>query len=128
MQGMILLAHGARHPSWADPFRRVQQKLLAKRPGLLVELAFLEFMPPNLSSAIEQMVERGAEDITVVPIFMGQSGHVLREVPPMIERARQAHPQLSLQLAMAAGEDEGVIEALATYCLHAVLGNEPPVS
>ncbi|MDR1310460.1 MAG: CbiX/SirB N-terminal domain-containing protein [Burkholderiaceae bacterium] len=116
-KGMVLLAHGARHPEWASPFQRMRQLLIAKQPDLLVELAFLSFMPPDLPTAIDRLAEQGADTVTVVPLFMGQSGHVLRDLPPMMEQARQTHQALLLRLADAAGEDEDVLEALVMYCL-----------
>jgi len=119
-KGVVLLAHGARNAEWATPFQRVRQLLLEKQPDLPVELAFLEFMQPDLPTAVEQMAQQGIGTITVAPLFFGYSGHVLKNVLPMIEQLRQAHPALALRLASVAGEDAGVLEALAAYCVRAL--------
>ena len=34
MTGLILFAHGARDPRWAEPFERLKRKVEAARPGL----------------------------------------------------------------------------------------------
>lgn len=56
-----------------------------------------------------------------MPLFLGQSGHVMRDVPSMIEELRQVHPVLSLWLVGAAGEEAGLLEALAAYCFAALM-------
>ncbi|MEO8166253.1 MAG: CbiX/SirB N-terminal domain-containing protein, partial [Betaproteobacteria bacterium] len=49
---IVLFAHGARDPSWAEPFHRIAARLRHTRPGLRVEVAFLEMIQPTLASAI----------------------------------------------------------------------------
>ena len=45
---LILFAHGARDPEWANPMRRVQAVVRQRMSAVPVELAFLEFMAPTL--------------------------------------------------------------------------------
>jgi hypothetical protein len=77
-RALILFAHGARDPAWAAPFRRLQGLLQAQQPGLTVTLAFLELMKPDLPACVAQLLPLGVGDITVVPVFLGQGGHVRR--------------------------------------------------
>jgi sirohydrochlorin cobaltochelatase len=116
-RALVLLAHGARNADWAKPFLHVQRSVQSQRPDVAVKLAFLEFMSPDLPTAVRQLAQQGRDDITVVPLFLGQSGHVLRDVPPMIAHLQQEFPAISLRIANAAGEDAGVLEAMAVYCL-----------
>ncbi len=46
---LILFAHGARDPEWAEPLRRVQAAIRWRLDSVPVELAFIEFMAPNLT-------------------------------------------------------------------------------
>jgi sirohydrochlorin cobaltochelatase len=112
---LILFAHGARDPRWAGPFERLQALVQLQRPDLAVHLAFLELMSPRLPEVVEQLVAEGCEAITVVPIFLGQGGHVLRDLPLMVEQLHGAHPQLSLRVAEAVGENADVLDAIARY-------------
>jgi sirohydrochlorin ferrochelatase len=57
---LILFAHGARDPEWADPMRRVQAAIRQQQPDVPVELAFLEFMAPTLPDCIAALVAGGA--------------------------------------------------------------------
>lgn len=115
--GLILFAHGARDASWSEPFRRVAARLQAEAPDLLLELAFLEFMQPDLAQAAAALAGRGARHIEIVPLFLGPGGHLRRELPRLAAAAADAWPGVTIAIAPAAGEDDGVIEAMAAYAL-----------
>lgn len=114
--GVVLFAHGSRDPRWAEPFERLRDKLIAQRPDVGVRLAFLELMTPNLADAVADLVSQGFRDITVVPVFLGQGGHVRRDLPVLADACRSAHPGITLRLSAAVGEDDAVLQALAAYC------------
>lgn len=114
-EAIILFAHGARDPEWAKPARRVAAALQGLRPEALVEVAFLEFMAPSLGDAVESAAASGAGRIRVVPLFLAQGGHLKRDVPVLIDAARLRHPSCRIELAVAVGEDEGVVQAMAAF-------------
>lgn len=114
---MILFAHGARDPRWAQPFQRLQTITQTSLPEVKVELAFLEFMTPSLPDLVPQLIEDGYEKIVVAPIFLGQGGHVLRDLPMMINQLRETYPALELQQLEAAGENVLVLQAIRDYCV-----------
>jgi sirohydrochlorin cobaltochelatase len=116
-KSLILFAHGARDPNWAEPFKRLRALTQANLPDVAVELAFLELMTPGLPQLAAQQIADGAQQVTIVPVFLGQGGHVRRDLPVLIEQLRQDHPGVDFQVAAAAGEDDGVLQALAQYCI-----------
>lgn len=119
-RALVLFAHGARAASWAAPFERLRDGLRAQLPDTPVRLAFLELMEPRLPEAVAALVAEGVADITVVPVFLGQGGHLLRDLPALAEQIRAAHPGLGLQLAGAIGEDPGVQAAMRDYCVRSL--------
>ncbi len=116
-RALILFGHGARDPRWAAPFQRLRQILQAQQPDTEVALAFLELMVPDLPTLVAQLTEHGCQDVTVVPVFFGQGGHVLRDLPILIENLQKTYPQLTLKAVPAVGEDADVLNAVAGYCL-----------
>ena len=114
---LVLFAHGARDPRWAAPFQRLQKITQAGAPSLVVELAFLEFMTPSLPDLVAHLVSQGINHITVSPIFLGQGGHVLRDLPKMIEEVQEQFPTLLVKQIPAVGENEAVLAAISAYCL-----------
>jgi sirohydrochlorin cobaltochelatase len=116
-KSLILFAHGARDPNWAEPFKRLRALTQESLPDVAVELAFLELMTPDLPQLAAQQIADGAQQVTIVPVFLGQGGHVRRDLPVLIEQLRRDHPGATFQVATAAGEDDGVLQALAQYCI-----------
>ncbi|MBC3868978.1 sirohydrochlorin chelatase [Undibacterium oligocarboniphilum] len=114
---LILFAHGARDPRWAHPFERLREMTQHNAGGAIVRLAFLEFMTPSLPELVAQLVADGVSTISIVPVFLGQGGHVLRDLPLMLERLRTDFPAIQIQQVQAVGEDESVLNAISNYCL-----------
>lgn len=115
--GLLLFGHGARDPAWADPFRAVAARITAARPGLAVELAFLEFMAPDLQAGGDALVARGCTQVRVVPMFLGTGGHVRRDLPDMLARLRQRHAGVQWTLTAAIGEHPAVLDAMTLAAL-----------
>jgi len=116
-RGLVLFAHGARDPRWAEPFERLQQRVRALAPDAEVRLCYLELMHPNLEGAIDELVALGVESIRVVPVFLGQGGHVRRDLPGLIAGVQGRFAGITISVAAPAGEDGGVLDALARYCV-----------
>jgi len=119
-KALILFAHGARAASWAAPFQRLQKLTQESLPNVQVELAFLELMQPQLPELVTDLVNAGCEDITITPIFLGQGGHVLRDLPLMVEELRSRFPHVKLKQVEAAGENPAVLLAIRDYCVGAL--------
>lgn len=119
-RALVLFAHGARSASWAAPFERLRDLVQAQRPDIDVSLAFLELMEPRLPEQVRALAAAGTTHITVVPVFLGQGGHVLRDLPLMADALRAELPGVTLDVAVAAGEDPAVLQALANYCLSTI--------
>lgn len=119
-RALVLFAHGARDPRWAEPFKRLQGIVQSQSPELTVALAFLELMSPRLPELVPELVADGIDQVTIVPVFLGQGGHVLRDLPLIVDELKMAHPAVSFKIAGAVGEDPQVLNAMATYCVGAV--------
>ena len=115
--GLLLFAHGARDPRWADPFENVAQRVSRADPALMVRLAFLEFMQPSLREAGDALAVAGCSRIDVVPLFLGAGGHVRKDLPALLAELAAAHPAIRWELQRAIGEVESVIEAMAHAAL-----------
>jgi sirohydrochlorin cobaltochelatase len=124
-RALILFAHGARSASWAAPFERLRDLTRGREPQVRVELAFLELMSPRLPEVVAALSADGINDFTVVPVFLGQGGHVLRDLPVMVDDLRVAYPQVSIKVVEAAGENAAVLQALSDYCVAALSDTSP---
>ncbi len=116
-QAIILFAHGARDPEWAAPFAIIQQQLQAARPDVQVALAFQDFMTPTLEAAVAQCAAQGAKRLVLVPLFMAQGGHLKQDLPVLVAKIREQHPQLALQVLPAIGDAPEILRAISDWVL-----------
>jgi sirohydrochlorin cobaltochelatase len=117
---IILFAHGARDPEWAAPFGMIQRELQAARPDAQVGLAFQDFMTPTLEAAVAQAVARGAKRAVLVPLFMAQGGHLKQDLPLLVGKIRERHPQIELQLLPAIGDAPEILQAITAWVLRGI--------
>jgi sirohydrochlorin cobaltochelatase len=110
---IVLFAHGARDPAWARPFEAIAGFMRERDQATPVVLAYLELMQPRLADAVAGLVEQGARQVRVVPLFLGAGGHVRRDLPELLDTIRTAHPGLQLDATPAIGESAAITRAIA---------------
>ena len=103
---------GSRDREWARPFEHLAATL-SQKTSARVKLAYLELMQPSLEHAIAELVGAGVDSIRVVPVFLGQGGHLKEDLPRLAASAAHKFPQMKIELAPAIGEQASVIEAIA---------------
>lgn len=114
---ILLFAHGSRTAGWAAPFSEIRDRLRKARPDIAVELAFLEFMQPDLGAGIQRLAAGGADRIVVCPLFLGAGGHVSKDLPLLIAAARERWPGLAIDCTPTLGEAPEVLDAIAASLL-----------
>ena len=124
-RGVMLIAHGARDPRWAEPFEEVAARIRAARPGDRVRLAYLELMAPSIVEAGVALAEDGCAEVDLLPLFLGAGGHVRKDLPRIAGELAEAHPQVAWRLQPAAGEAERMIAAMAATALDLLAAEAP---
>lgn len=115
MRAIILFGHGARDVRWREPFDRLAALWREQHAGVPVELAFLDMMQPSLEEAVDALGKKGADSITVVPVFFGQGGHLRNDFPVLLDSCREKFPQIALSATLAVGEDLAVLQAIVDF-------------
>jgi sirohydrochlorin cobaltochelatase len=116
-EAVVLFAHGARDPAWAEPFRRIAGRMRAARPGLKVELAFLELMSPSLAEVIAKLAGESVAKVTLVPLFLAQGGHLREDLPRLLAEIRRRHPLVQIEVTSAIGDAPALTDAIADWAL-----------
>lgn len=115
MRAIILFGHGARDLRWREPFDRLAALWREQHADIPVELAFLEMMQPSLNEAVASLSNSGATQITIVPVFFGQGGHLRNDFPVLLDACREKFPQIALSTTPAVGEDLAVLQAIVDF-------------
>ena len=114
---IILFAHGARDPEWAAPFEMIKRQLQAARADAHIELAFQDFMAPTLDEAVARAAASGAKRMLLVPLFMAQGGHLKQDLPRLVAKIRERHPQVELRVTPAIGDSPEILRAIGDWVL-----------
>ena len=112
-EGIVLFAHGSRDPEWSRPFEQIALSLKKQLPAVAVALAFLEH-GASLDEAVAALIAKGAASIRIVPVFLGQGGHVKEDLPRIVADAQRAFTGVKLVLEKPIGEQRKIIEAIAS--------------
>ena len=115
MKAIILFGHGARDSRWREPFDRLAELWRQQHASTPVALAFLEMMSPTLEEAVSLLSAQGATQITVVPVFFGQGGHLRNDFPALLNACRKTYPQIVLSATLAVGEEQAVLQAIVDF-------------
>ena len=116
-RGIVLVAHGSRDPLWHRPMQAVAQRIVQNTTALAVECAYLELSTPDLHTACQSLLARGAQTITIIPMFLGVGKHAREDLPLLVAALRAARPDIAYELQGAVGEDARLIALLADIAL-----------
>jgi sirohydrochlorin ferrochelatase len=112
MTALIVFAHGSSVESANDAVRTVSADLARSGAYLLVETAFLGGGQPDLGGAIHSAIERGASRIVVLPYFLTLGLHLQRDLPALIEAARDRHPGVPIEVTPPLDGHAGLVGIL----------------
>jgi sirohydrochlorin ferrochelatase len=94
--GIVIFAHGSSVQSANDAVRTVAQAAADAGSFPDVEVAFLE-AKPSLDEAVTRLAGRGVRHILVVPYFLTLGIHLQRDLPGMVDRLVQVHPNVDIR-------------------------------
>jgi precorrin-8X/cobalt-precorrin-8 methylmutase len=91
----LLLGHGSPKKD-ANNLEQVGRMLHAMlHPGCrdeCVKVAYLQFAEPGIPDTIKKCIELGAKKMILHPFFLSPGMHVTKDIPGMIQEARQLYP------------------------------------
>lgn len=111
-RAILLVDHGSRRAEANAQLGALAERVRVRRPEVVVELAHLELVEPTLTQGIEACVEAGAEEIAVVPYFLGPGRHTQEDIPRQIDDARARHPGVVFRIGEPLGLHDRLIDAL----------------
>ena len=78
----------------------------------LVETAFLELAEPTLEQAIANLIQRGAQEICIVPYFLTLGVHLQEDLPRLVEQIRENQANIEIRVAPPLGGHPALAQAL----------------
>lgn len=116
-QAIILFGHGSRDALWHLPIQSVAQRVRNTSPDAHVACAYLELTTPSLPDMAAELIAAGAAKIRVLPMFLGTGRHAREDLPVLITDLRARFPEVQFEVLAAVGENEAVLDLMATIAL-----------
>jgi sirohydrochlorin ferrochelatase len=111
---LLIVGHGTNDAVGVAEFLKVVADVAALVPYVIVEPCFLELAQPTIDAGFSRCVERGAREITVVPLLLFTAGHAERDIPAAVKAAAAKHPEnIAVRQASTLGCHPAVIELSA---------------
>ena len=118
-EAVLLVAHGSRSSAGRDELLALAGGVAAARAGTQVRTGFLEMSDPPASRVLDELLDGGAHDVTVVPLMLFAAGHAKSDVPALVLDARAHHRGARIVYGRPLGVDHALL-ALARRRLQAV--------
>src|SRR5262245_57616679 len=111
MNPAILIAgHGRRDPRTTAQSRDLARHFRKHRPGIRVEIAFLEFARPTIQEGIDRLVHASAECVVVLPGVLMAAGHAKNDMASEVRLARERHPGVEIIMGRALEVEPKLLE------------------
>jgi sirohydrochlorin cobaltochelatase len=117
MLGVIIFAHGSRDPLWRAPIEAIAQQVAQRDSRAVVSCAYLELCEPDMASAVAALVQAGASEVRVLPLFFGMGKHAREDLPVIMDEMAATYPAVRFETLPTAGEDPRLTALLAQISL-----------
>lgn len=113
MKGIIILAHGSRQKATEETLVKIVEMMKVIVTDYEVEYGFMEFSEKSIEVGLDALVEKGIHDIVAVPYFLFDGIHIHEDIPELLEKYKEEHPEVSIKLGETLGADERLAQILA---------------
>ena len=112
MRAVILIGHGSRAAGADGDMERIAEGL-RKRCGGIVETCRMSGRGVPFAEAFGHCVERGAREVVVLPYFLHFGIHLREDIPEILRKSAEKHPEVRLVMGRHLGYDEAMVELVA---------------
>ena len=112
MTGYIVFAHGSSVESANQAVRAVAEEMARRGKLDHVAAAFLEGGKPDLKAAAHALAAAGVGRIVVIPYFLTPGLHLQRDLPRLIEVARDGLRGVAIEVTAPLDGHPAMVDAL----------------
>lgn len=107
---LLLIGHGTRDDDGRQSLLDFAAAYQAIDPSRPVLPCFLELTGPTIQEGVDQCVEQGYTELSVLPILLFAARHNKFDVTNELDRARQRHPQVQFHYGRHFGITPGILD------------------
>ena len=116
MKALLLIVHGSRKASSNQEVADLADTLETHNHDFdAISHGFLELTTPKVPESIEELVKKGATDITLLPYFLAAGVHVTEDLPKVLEDAQTKYKDVSFKLLTHIGAAQQMPQWILGY-------------
>ena len=112
MQALVLFSHGSVLCGAERNLLELGKAMRERGDASFVEVAFLNYLRPDLTETVSRCVALGTTSIVVVPYFLIAGKFVTEDLPLALANARAAHPSIPIAVADVIGFHPAMVDAV----------------
>ncbi|WP_066370197.1 sirohydrochlorin chelatase [Neobacillus fumarioli] len=113
MKAILYIGHGTRYKKGAEEVKSFIIRVMDQIDVPIQEISFLELTSPSIEEGFRRCIERGADEITVVPLFLLAAGHIKEDIPNVLSSLKEKYPQVQLNVRDPFGVQEQILDGVA---------------
>ena len=114
MDGILILAHGSRRKETEETFEAIVAMVKAKA-SVPIEEAYMEFSERDIAQGVDALLGYGVTHIRVIPYFLFEGMHIVKDVPREIEEALVDKPGITFEIGKTLGADPRLADILLDH-------------
>lgn len=111
-QAIIIIDHGSKSITATEEFDFIVNTVKKKYINDHVYGAHMEINSPSLGEIVKQLANTQIKNILVVPYFLFNGRHIIRDIPQMIEELKAQYPAINFKMAGPIGKEEQMADIL----------------
>ena len=114
MKILILVGHGSRVVSANQEIQDLAEGLAQRVTNIYADVfpAFLELAEPSIPSAIQKCIDKGADEVVLLPYFLARGRHVETDIPEEIHKKQEQYPHIKMELLDYFGKSKYISDIL----------------
>lgn len=112
IQAVLYICHGSRRPQASEEAVAFVKRTMKHVQAPIQEICFLELAEPTIEEGVNRCVERGATRIAIVPVLLLTAAHAKKDIPDILHRVAELHPNVAFNYGQPLGIQETIIDVL----------------
>jgi len=122
---LLVVGHGSRSAAGVAEYWKLADVIRSRAPDVEVGCGFIELAPPDLDTAIDELVTSGATSVVASPLILLGAGHLKNDGPAALHRGRHRHPGVGFHYARDLGIHPLVLAVARDRIAEALAGAAP---
>jgi sirohydrochlorin ferrochelatase len=110
--GIIIVDHGSRRAESNEMLLTATNRFRDLAPYEIIEPAHMELAQPDIASAFDACVNRGARHIVVFTYFLSPGRHWKQDIPELVRSAAGRHPGVTWAVTAPFGLHDGMMDII----------------